>query len=236
MSVRHIGVRYAASAFSSKGRVYEALRDVSFDLYRGESLGVIGRNGAGKSSLLRVLRGIIQPDRGEIIRYTDRISLLSLQVGFDLHLSGRDNAVLSGMLLGMKRRAIIQRLPDIEAFSELGEFFDQPLHTYSTGMRARLGFAVAVNLDTDVLLLDEVLSVGDTAFRDKSAAVMEECIRSEKTVVLVSHSPATLAKLCNRAVWIEDGISRMEGDVMPVLAAYNEYTRALQEAAAEAAV
>lgn len=231
MSVRNVAVRYAAGGLFSRGKQFEALSDVSFNLYRGESLGVVGRNGAGKSSLLRVLRGIIQPDGGEIIRHTDRISLLSLQVGFDWYLSGHDNAILSGMLLGMKRSAIMKRLPDIEAFSELGEFYHEPLHTYSTGMRARLGFAVAVYLDTDVLLIDEVLAVGDAAFREKSAAAMEECIRSEKTVVMVSHSTHTLRKLCNRAVWIEDGISRMEGDVEPVLAAYQEYKPDKQKAA-----
>lgn len=222
LSVRNIAVTYGGGAFLGKPKGFQALTDVSFDLYRGESLGVIGRNGVGKSTLLRVIRGIIEPDGGEVVRHTNRISLLSLQAGFDKNLTGRDNAVLSGMLLGMKRKAIVRKLPDIREFAELGEFFEQPLHTYSTGMRARLGFSVGLYLNTDVLLIDEIFAVGDTAFREKSSAAMEECIKSDKTVVLVSHSPAILRDLCNRAVWIEGGISHMEGEVNDVLAAYDK--------------
>jgi lipopolysaccharide transport system ATP-binding protein len=222
VSLKNIGVSYRRRVGFHLQSPFWALEDVSLEIYRGETLGVIGRNGVGKSTLLRLLAGIITPDRGTI--HFDghyHISLLSLQVGFIPQLTGRENAVLSGMLLGVARKAIEARLDKIIEFSELGDFIDQPISTYSTGMRARLGFSVAFQTDPDILLVDEVFGVGDAEFRDKSERAMRQKIRSNKTVVLVSHNPQTIRNLCDRAVWIEKGCTRLEGDPDSVLAAYS---------------
>jgi lipopolysaccharide transport system ATP-binding protein len=220
LSLRNVAVSYRRRAGVLQWSKYWALKDVSFDVYHGETLGVIGRNGAGKSTLLRVLAGIIAPDRGEIRVNGCRVSLLSLQVGFIPHLTGRQNAILSGMLLGLHRREIERRMDEIVAFSELDEFIDEPVRAYSVGMRARLGFSVAFQADPDVLLVDEVLGVGDVAFRKKSSEAMRERIRSNKTVVLVSHGLQTIEDLCDRVIWIDSGKSREEGWVKRILELY----------------
>ncbi len=200
-----------------------ALDDVSMRVEKGETLGVIGRNGAGKSTLLRVLAGIIDPDRGHVARAPVRASLLSLQVGFLNHLSGKENAMLSGMLLGPDKRTMQSRLEAIMAFAELADFADEPLATYSAGMRARLGFSVAYHAAPDVLLIDEILGVGDLMFRKKSSQAIRSMIRSEKTVVLVSHHLSVLSELCVKTVWIERGKTRMQGPTDEVLSAYRNY-------------
>lgn len=224
LSLNHVGTYYwRQKGYLHKERFW-ALKDVSFELHHGESLGVIGRNGAGKSTLLQVLAGILRPDRGELINHGVQVTLLSLQIGFVPYLSGRQNALLSGMLLGLYRKEVAEKMADIQNFSELGEFFDQPVSTYSSGMRARLGFSVAFQLNPDVLLIDEVLGVGDSDFRKKSSAIIREKIKSKKTVVLVSHNAETIRQLCDRAVWIEDGVSRAYGDTDHVLSAYESYT------------
>ncbi len=223
LSLEQVGASYWRRVGWWRRQPYWALREISFTLRRGESLGVIGRNGAGKSTLLQLLAGILSPDRGNLINHGVSTALLSLQVGFIPYLSGRQNAVLSGILLGLSRRRVEAQLDDIRAFSELGEFFDQPISTYSNGMRARLGFAVAILLEADVLLIDEVLAVGDADFRKKSAEVLKHKIRSDKTVVIVSHNIGMLRQLCDRVVWIEDGVSRMEGPAGEVLEAYEKH-------------
>jgi lipopolysaccharide transport system ATP-binding protein len=222
LSVDHVGLYYSRRRGFLKRSRFWALKDVSFDLYGGETLGVIGRNGVGKSTLLRVLAGIIAPDTGSVMVHRPglRISLLSLGAGFVPFLSGRENAILNGMMLGATKREIISRMDDIVAFSELNDFFDEPVNTYSTGMRARLGFSVAYHLEPDVILLDEVLGVGDEAFRKKSTDAMKQRIKSDKTVVLVSHSVPLLRELCDRIVWIEAGKSQLQGSVPEVLDAY----------------
>lgn len=199
-----------------------ALKDVTFELHHNEVLAVIGRNGAGKSTLLQVLGRILVPDRGKIRIADCRASLLSAQVGFVSQLSGRDNATLSGMLLGLSRREIRARMEDIIAFAELEDFIDEPIATYSTGMRARLGFAVALQLDADVYLIDEALGVGDAEFRLKSTAALREKIARGKAAVVVSHDPDVLRELCSRAVWLESGISRRVGAAAEVLDEYLE--------------
>jgi lipopolysaccharide transport system ATP-binding protein len=224
ISVRNVGVNYTRKGLFSSSS-YDALKDVSFDLYKGESLAVLGRNGAGKSTLLQLLAGVLQPDRGELINRGVQAQLLTLQVGFDPKLTGRDNAILSGILLGRRRREMEALLDEIFEFAELEKFVDAPLSTYSTGMRTRLGFAVSTYVDPDVLLIDEVLAVGDAAFQVKSKKVMEDKIASDKTVVLVSHSVGVLQKYCNRAVWIDHGVSRMEGSVKEVTEAYAQDIR-----------
>lgn len=225
ISLRNVGVRFRPRQRLFSGECFEALKDISFDLYQGDSLGIVGRNGVGKSTLLRCLGGIIRPDTGLIKNGGYRTALLSLQLGFDSQLTGRDNAILSGMLLGFRRREIQAKLSDIISFAELEEFIDRPLYTYSTGMRARLGFSVAFYLEPDVLLIDEVLAVGDSNFKKKSMTVMEEKIRSDRTIVMVSHQAGIIKKLCNRAVWIEHGMTKMEGGAEPVVQAYETFLR-----------
>lgn len=197
-----------------------ALKDVSLSVYPGETLGVIGRNGAGKSTLLKTIAGILKPDRGDVHLRAERIALLSLQIGFVPHLTGKENIILSGLLLGYSRRGIKARVDDIIEFAELGEFIHQPIDTYSTGMRARLGFAIAFYTNPDVLLVDETLGVGDASFKKKSTQKMKERIQSNATVVLVSHNAKVIGEICDRVVWIEHGRSIMEGDPKTVLEAY----------------
>jgi len=222
-----VGLYYSRRQRFRRRTRYWALQDVSFDLYAGETLGVIGKNGVGKSTLLRVLAGILSPDTGQIRihRKGMRISLISLGAGFVPYLTGRENAILSGMLLGATKEEIHERMEAIVAFSELDGFFDEPVNTYSTGMRARLGFSVAYHVDPDVILLDEVLGVGDEAFRKKSTEAMKKRIKSDKTVVIVSHSAPLLREVCDRIVWIEDGRTKAQGDVAEVLKAYLKHSQ-----------
>lgn len=222
LSLRNVGAFYWRQAGYLRKERFWALKDVSFELYHGESLGVIGRNGAGKSTLLQVLAGILRPDRGTMINHGVQTALLSLQIGFVPYLTGRQNALLSGMLIGLQRKEVIEKMADIKKFSELEDFFDQPISTYSSGMKARLGFSVAFQLNPDVLLIDEVLGVGDADFQRKSSAIMHEKIRSDKTIVLVSHSAETIRRLCDRAVWIEEGVSCAYGDTSEVLTSYEQ--------------
>ncbi len=200
-----------------------ALQEVSFKLRNGEALGIVGRNGAGKSTLLRLLSGILQPTRGQFRNYECTASLLTLQAGFLPYLSGRKNAILSGLLLGLHYDEIENKMLSIIEFAELGDFIDQPISTYSSGMKARLGFSVAFHADPDVLLVDEVLGVGDAEFSKKSARVMKEKIQSDKTVVIVSHSAHTIRSLCSRAIWLRDGNSVADGKPDTVLRQYHEY-------------
>jgi len=202
---------------------FEALSDVSLELHEGESLGIVGRNGSGKSTLMKILAGILKPSRGRAVNHGCKVALLTLQLGFDANLSGRQNILISGMLLGF-RLAYVQSFMDrIIDFSGLDAAIENPLHTYSTGMKARLGFSVAFHLDPDVLLVDEVLGVGDANFKQKSKKVMEEKLKSDKTIVMVSHSLPLLERLCDRILWIERGETFMSGDPDEVLPAYREH-------------
>ncbi|MCB0445941.1 MAG: ABC transporter ATP-binding protein [Gelidibacter sp.] len=222
LSLRNVGTFYWRQAGYLRKERFWALKDISFELHHGESLGVIGRNGAGKSTLLQILAGILRPDRGKLVNYGVQLALLSLQIGFVPYLTGRQNALLSGMLIGLHRKEVIEKMEAIKNFSELGDFFDQPISTYSSGMKARLGFSVAFQLDPDVLLIDEVLGVGDSDFQRKSSAIMHDKIRSNKTIVLVSHSVETIRRLCDRAVWIEEGVSHAYGNTADVLNIYEK--------------
>ena len=222
LRLRNVGVSYPLSRHPVSNRVYWALKDVSFDLYHGETLGILGRNGAGKSTLLRLLTGIMAPDKGTMETDGSQVSLLSLGVGFIAHLTGRENAILSGLMLGMRRREVESKMDEIIAFAELNEFIDEQLRTYSSGMLARLAFSVAFQANPSILLVDEVLGVGDIEFNQKSTKVMKERIRSNRTVVIVSHHMDTLRELCDRVVWIEDGETFMEGEAEGILDQYQE--------------
>ena len=225
LSVEHIGVAYHRKSGFFKQEEFWALKDISFDVYHGETLGIIGRNGVGKSTLLRLLAGIIAPDKGKLINYGVTASLLSLQAGFLGHLTGRENVILSGMLLGLTKREVLSRMDDIEAYADIGKHFDQAVHGYSSGMRARVGFAVAIHVGADVILLDEVLGVGDIDFRSKSSETIKEIMRSDKIVVLVSHNPGLMKQLCDRVIWIEGGFVKKEGSVKGVVESYENSFR-----------
>jgi len=222
IELESVGVYYLRKGmfFQRRSDKFWALKDVSLKLHRGESLGVIGRNGAGKSTLLAVMAGILRPDRGEMRAKDVTASMLSLQVGFIPYLSGRENIMMSGLLLGSSRARMREVMGDIIEFAELGDFIDQPIYTYSSGMKARLGFSVAIHSDPDVILIDEMLGVGDQDFRQKSQKAMQDLIKSEKTVVVVSHSPETIRDLCDRVVLIDNGASVMRGDPDKVLEHY----------------
>ncbi|MCP4038135.1 MAG: ABC transporter ATP-binding protein [bacterium] len=231
ITLEEVGVGFRRRGRRAPGRIHWALQDVSFDLRAGEVLGVIGRNGSGKSTLLRVLAGILQPDRGRMFNRGVRASLLSLQVGFARHLSGRRNIVLSGLLLGVEMKVIQAKVDEIIAFAELEEFIDEPISTYSSGMTARLGFAIAFQMDPEVLLIDEVLSVGDGAFAARSSAMLRERIRSNKTVVLVSHNTRRILDLADRVVWVERGRTRAVGEPREVISAYEDFLEASKRGA-----
>ncbi|HAI70597.1 MAG TPA: ABC transporter [Gammaproteobacteria bacterium] len=221
-SLRHVGIFYKRNR-GVFGEPFWAIKDVSFDLYQGETLGIIGRNGVGKSTLLRLMAGIIKPSIGEFVNHGYQASLLALHLGFIHYLTGRENALLSGMFMGLRKKEVHAKMEAIIEFAELGDFIDQPLATYSSGMVARLAFSVAFQADPDILLIDEVLGVGDAEFSQKSATAMQEKIRSNKTIVLVSHNAAVIQQLCNRVVWIEDGVSKSEGETATVLTEYQQF-------------
>ena len=223
ISLHEIGVRYKRSGNLFRRKSYfDALKSISLDIYAGETLGILGRNGAGKSTLLRIISGVIKPDTGQITNRGVSVSLLALQAGFDPNLVGRDNAILSGMMQGFSRKAIESRLDEIQEFSELGDFFYEPVRTYSTGMRARLGFSITTIFSPDVLLVDEVLSVGDAHFKQKAERTMLAKIQSQQTVVLVSHSHHQIERICDRVIVIEGGVSVASGQPREVLGMYNE--------------
>jgi len=223
ISLNNVAVRYKLNGSIFKAKSYfNALKSVSLDIYPGETLGILGRNGAGKSTLLRIISGVIKPDQGGVINRGVNVSLLALQAGFDPNLSGRDNAIFGGMLLGYSRREAQSRLDEIQEYSELGDFFLEPVRVYSSGMMARLGFSISIINSPDVILLDEVLSVGDKHFKQKAERTMISKIQSEQTVVLVSHSHHQIARLCDRAVLIDDGISFASGDPGEILKLYEK--------------
>jgi lipopolysaccharide transport system ATP-binding protein len=225
ISLEKVGVRFKVKKALLNREYFEALKNISLTIHEGESLGVVGRNGAGKTTLLQIIGGIIRPDSGRIINRHVSTALLALQVGFDPVLSGRLNALICGMLLGFRKEEVKANMDEIIAFSELGEFIDRPVKSYSAGMRTRLGFSVAVKMNPDVLLIDEVLAVGDASFREKSLKVMSDRLLSDQTVVFVSHSGPTVKQFCSRALWVADGTIVMEGETGMVVDAYEANVR-----------
>ncbi len=209
----------------------EALKGIDLRIPRGSTVGIIGRNGSGKSTLLKLMTGIYTPTRGTI-EVNGRISaLLELGAGFHPDFTGRENILINGIILGMARNDIKERVPAIIAFAELGDFIDEPVRTYSSGMFMRLAFAVATHVEPDILIVDEILSVGDEHFGRKSMARMNEFRQSGKTIVLVTHDLGTVQHWCTHAAWIDGGRIRMFGNSTDVV---NEYRRAVAAAEAEA--
>ncbi len=192
------------STYLRKGEFW-AVKDINFDLRRGEALGLIGRNGSGKTTLLRLLAGIFPPDKGEIAVRGRVGALISLGAGFHPHMTGRENIYLNGTILGMSRREVAEKFDQIVQFSELEEFIDTPVSAYSSGMRVRLGFAIAIHLDPDVVLIDEVLAVGDFAFRAKCLRRMDDLRNSGASIMFVSHHMGQISRLCDRAIVLERG-------------------------------
>ena len=205
LSLNDVGVRFKMSGAASSKGFFEPLKHINLDVRSGETLGVLGPNGAGKSTLLKIMSGALRPDFGHVINHGASVSLLALQAGFDANLTGRDNAIFGGMLLGYRKKQVIERLDEVKDYSELGDFFDEPVRSYSTGMASRLGFAISTVISPDVLLVDEVLSVGDAHFKKKAERTMMQKIASGQTVVLVSHSKNQIASLCDRCVILNKG-------------------------------
>ena len=241
IDVRNLGVRYSLR-FTRKTTLrrsfintlrrqrasttdFWALRDVSFRLVHGESLGVIGPKGAGKSTLLQVLAGIISPTRGVVDVHGHVSSLLTLGAGFDSDLSGVENIRLAGAFMGLEHDEMERRLPGIVEFADLGPFIEAPLKTYSSGMRARLGFSIATAIDPDILLLDEVLGTGDQAFREKSRGRVVELVAAAKAIVLVTHDMSWVLEFCNRAMLLERGRIIAEGPPAEVVEIHREHSR-----------
>ena len=208
------------------------LDQVSLKLYRGETLGVIGKNGCGKTTILRVMAGILAPTSGVVkARAGVTASLLTIGLGFRADLSGRNNALLSAMLQGSSRADAESLLEEIKDFSELGESFEEPVKSYSSGMRARLGFTTALITHVDILLVDEILSVGDAHFRQKAQSAMKDRIGGDQTVVFVSHNDPQVKDLCDRAIWLNEARIAAQGDVSDVLVEYRKYIHAMSNVA-----
>ena len=210
----------------NKAEVFEAVKNVSFKLEKGEILGLIGKNGSGKSTMLRAIAGIFSPNSGSVDLHGNSVSLLAIGVGFQTELTGRENILLSGMLLGFTEEQIKEREEEIIEFSELGKFIDQPVRTYSSGMHSKLAFSITAILNTDIILIDEVLSVGDARFKKKSYAKMKELIGdANRTVVIVSHEAKTIRELCDKVLWINDGEMVRFGETQEIMAEYDEFMK-----------
>jgi ABC-type polysaccharide/polyol phosphate transport system ATPase subunit len=220
-------IKLILGLFKKQENEFTALNEINLDVKQGEIIGVIGTNGCGKSTLLRVITGIYPPDHGHC-KVKGNISLLAgLGTGFSGHQTGRENAILYGSILGYSEEKVINKLPEIISFSELGEFIDEPIRTYSAGMKARLGLAVASAIQPEILLIDEVLGVGDPTFKEKSTHRIMEMVQEAGTVVIVSHSFGMLSKICDRIVLMEKGKIIHEGDPAKVIQTY--YNRAKKE-------
>jgi ABC-type polysaccharide/polyol phosphate transport system ATPase subunit len=205
-------------------RLVPAVADVSFDVHHGTVLGIIGANGAGKSTLLRTLAGILPPTKGRVVINGKVSTLLSLGVGFDRRLSGRQNIELGGLAAGLSRQEVRERAKQIIAFAELPDgFIDMPMRTYSAGMSGRLAFSVAVHLEPDILLIDEALSAGDAKFKEKAAQKMAELCGQARTILLVSHGLGAILEMCNDVMWMDKGKLMLRGDPDTVADAYTNF-------------
>lgn len=200
-----------------------ALKNISFKLERGSNVGIIGSNGSGKTTLLKTIASIFQPDSGEIMVYENSISLLTLGAGFQPELSGYENIYLNGLILGFKKEQIDEKIDEIIEFSGLEDFIYSPIRTYSSGMKTRLAFSISCHIEPDILLIDEVLGVGDESFRQKSSDKLKELIEHDRTVIMVSHSLPALEELCDQLIWIEKGVLKEHGDTATVIKRYKEY-------------
>lgn len=205
---------------------FHALDDINFQVRQGEFLGIVGRNGSGKSTLLKIIAGVYEPDQGHVVRYAGIAPFLELGIGFNPELTGKENVYLNATILGLSDKQIEDKYDEIVAFAELEEFMDQKLSNYSSGMQVRLAFAVSIHANREILLMDEVLAVGDAPFQAKCLRTFEGYKRQGRTVVLVSHDIGVIRRYCDRALWIERGAVRMEGSATDIVDAYQESMRA----------
>ena len=204
----------------NRHEVREVLSDITLTIKRGETVALVGVNGSGKSTLLKLMTQIIYPDKGTIKTYGKLVSLLELGAGFHPDFSGRENIYFNASIFGLSKKEIDERLADIIAFSELGEYIDNPVRTYSSGMYMRLAFSIAINVDAEILLIDEILAVGDQHFQERCYEKMMELKKEGKTMVFVTHSMSAVKKFCDRAVWLSNGRIRMDGSTEEVVEEY----------------
>lgn len=222
--MKDMTIRHGLFRRHTRETVFEAVKDVSFSVEKGGILGITGKNGSGKSTLLRAIAGVFSPNSGMIDLKGHTVSLMALGVGFKDNLTGRDNISLSGMLLGFPEARIQEKMQEIIDFAEIGEFIDRPVRTYSSGMHSKLAFSITAMLGTDIMLVDEVLSVGDERFRKKSFNKMKELINDKsRTVLIVSHSMDTLNSLCDRVMWMHDGEVKEIGEPGKVIEQYVKF-------------
>ena len=248
VSVKSVGLTYLTSVdkkptfkarikrFGRGGkfsRRVDAINDVSIDIHYGTVLGVIGSNGAGKSSLMRVIAGIIPPSQGRIEVYGSVSTLLALGVGFNASLTGRENVYLGGLAAGMTREEIDNQFDEIAAFSELGEAIDSPMRTYSSGMYARLAFSVAATVKPDILIIDEALSTGDARFKEKSLNRIKELRTEDRALILVSHALATIEDVCNEVIWLDKGRLMARGEPQQIINQYREFMQVKRSASSD---
>ena len=224
-SLKKVSIKKSLTNFKPKKLdTFTAVKDISFEVEKGQILGIIGKNGSGKSTLLKAMANIFSPDAGTIDLHGNTVSLLSIGVGFQPRLTGRENIYLSGLLLGFSKKQIDEKIKDIISFADLGDFIDRPVKTYSSGMHSKLAFSITAILETDIMLIDEVLSVGDAKFKKKSYNKMEELINDDnRTVLIVSHSLGTLRKLCNKVLWLHEGQIKKIGDPEEIISEYEEF-------------
>ena len=206
--------------WKNKTEVRTVLKDINLEIKKGETVALIGVNGSGKSTLLKLMTKIIYPNKGTLKTYGKLTSLLELGAGFHPDFTGRENIYFNAAIFGLTRQEIDARLQSIIDFSELGDFIDSPVRTYSSGMYMRLAFSVAINVDAEILLIDEILAVGDQRFQEKCFTKLEELAKSNMTIVIVSHSLDSIRKLCNRAIWINNGEVAMDGEADKVIETY----------------
>ncbi len=206
-----------------KYKEFKALSEIDLEIFEGDRVGIIGHNGAGKSTLLKLISGVMKPTQGSIYIDGNIAPLLELGAGFDPEMTGKDNIYLNGSILGKSKEFLESNCDSIVEYAELGDFINIPIKNYSSGMKARLGFSIATTLDPDILIVDEVLGVGDERFKKKSTQTMEEMIKSGKTIILVSHNLRQMQMLCDRIIWLDKGRIRAEGDPFSVCAKYREF-------------
>jgi len=201
---------------------FHALRDVSFEVNKGEVVGIIGRNGAGKSTVLKVISGILKPTKGTVTIGGNIVPMLELGSGFDHDLTGRENVFLNGAILGYSKEFLLEKYDEIVEFSELGKFIDVPIRNYSSGMLMRLAFSIATVVNPEILIVDEILAVGDDKFQAKSKARMLELMNGGTTVLFVSHSLSQIREMCNKVVWLDNGTVKMSGDAKEICDEYEK--------------
>lgn len=233
--VDHVGMRFKmtqdrvfslkefmmqAATRKLKFNEFWALKDISFSVNQGDVLGIIGRNGAGKSTILKIISGIMKPTKGDVFRGGNIVPMLELGSGFDYDLTGRENVFLNGSILGYSKEFLYDRYDEILAFSELGDFINMPIRNYSSGMLMRLAFSIATVVEPEILIVDEILAVGDEAFQRKSHARMMELMSGGTTVLFVSHSLQQIREMCNKVVWLDNGLVKMAGPAKEVCDAY----------------